>query len=116
MGADVQTTDIDRDIDNALHAWSAWMRSERLALGFPGRAVGIWWKPGQDFDDMIESADAVLAQATDAVIDDLPPRLRSALSVRHLGCRWTGDPDDLPYALLDAREALGDGLRRRRVL
>jgi hypothetical protein len=112
----MQTTDLDRDLDNALHAWSAWMRSDGVKIGFPPRAVGVHSSAGMDFDDLIAGADAVLARAVDAVIDDMPARLRSALSAAHLRCRWVGDPDDLPYALLDAREALGNGLRRRRVL
>jgi hypothetical protein len=109
-------TDTDRDLDNALAAWTQWMRSGSVARGFPRRTPGIKWSPGQDFEQLAGAADVTLARAVDAVVDDMPARLRSALSVRHLACRWYGPADDLPYALCEAREALGEALRRRGVL
>lgn len=106
----------DRALDNALACWTQWMRSGSIARGFPTRTPGIRWNAGTDFDELASHSDLVLARAVDAVVDDLPARLRSALSVRHLGCRWYGQADDLPYALRDAREAVGEALRRRGVL
>jgi hypothetical protein len=109
-------TEADRELDNALGAWSEWMRRGSIARGFPTRTPGIRYRNASDFDELVVEVDVRLARAVDAVVDDMPARLRSALSVRYLRCVWYGNPDDLPDALSEARTALGDALRRRGVL
>lgn len=57
-----------------------------------------------------------LAEAIDAIVDNISPRLRTVLQARLLGSRWPWDRSELPQALQDAKRAVGKALRRREVL
>ncbi len=92
------------------------MHSDNVSRGFPSRSPGIKFRASTSFDDLAEEVDASLARSVDAVIDDLPPRLRMALSARFLGCRWFGDRDELPEAVQAAKAAVAAALVRRGVL
>lgn len=97
-----------------LDTWAEWCRRPDLGLGYPSAASGIRWRPGDDFDAMIESLDERLALAVDAAIDDLPLQERTAVrSVVLDGCRvWRfREPVEVIYAR--ACDMLIVGLNRR---
>jgi hypothetical protein len=108
----------DRALDLALDCWRDRMRSPVGVApnGYPPTATGVRWRASTDFEDMVETADVVLGDATDACIDGLPPLQREALSTAVLRSRWRHPPMTYAAALLEARRALLRALLARHAI
>lgn len=107
----------DKALSDLLATWKSWCQRDDTHLGYPSRAAGIRWSPGQDFDEMCDSLDNRLAMAVDAVVDSLPPNEKAVVRAyvldagRHV---WRfREPVEVIYAR--AREMLKIGLNRRGV-
>ena len=105
----------DDRLSYLLDTWREWMRApdHRAHLGYPSTAAGIRWRPGDDFDDMVESLDQRMALAVDACVDSLPIMERTAVHATVLGPMvWRlREPVAVVYAR--AREVLKLGLSMR---
>ena len=101
-------------LDMHLETWAAWMHSEQPARGYPRKSCGfVGGGYNTDFDTMVEAADMRVAQIVNALVDGLEPILRLALHRRYLHAVYRFK--DYPERLLEARETIRMGLRKRGV-
>ena len=105
-------------VDWHLWNWAQWqLRSREEGLGYPSRASGgmqnytnCW-----DTDAAFDNACRRLADATDAVIDELPVRYRQAIHAQHLGAIWMLPAIALALFYREAAGMVGRGLERKGV-
>lgn len=101
-------------LDMHLETWALWMRSEQPARGYPRKSCGfVGGGYNTDFDSMCEAADVRVAQIVNALVDGLEPIQRMALHRRYLRAVYRFK--DYPERLLEARERVRIGLRKRGV-
>jgi len=106
----------DQRLTDVLHCWRDYMRTpDHLAeLGYPSTAAGIRFRPGDDFDGMIDSMDHRVALAADAAIDSLPINERTAVYATILpGSKVWRLREAIPVLHERAREMLKIALRAR---
>lgn len=91
-------------VDICLDTWAEWMRGRGVHLGYPSRASGIAYPTSQDFEELIEAADAAVARMVDAAVDGLPYIERCAIAVRcRLMHRWPEAFESYAYAAVFAQ-------------
>lgn len=93
--------------------WQSWISAKSEEGDFSRRAgSGLGWHGAHDFDAMVDCANLASAEAVQAVLDGMVPRLRLTFYNRHLETVWElrGNPE-ANYA--EAISILGSGLDRR---
>lgn len=105
----------DRRLSDLLDCWRDWMRrpDHRADLGYPSTAAGIRWRPGGDFDAMLDSVDEANAMAVDACVDDLPLMERTAVYAVVIGPMVWRLREPIQDVYLRARDMLAVALNRR---
>ena len=105
----------DDRLDYLLELWADWVHEGTWVDGFPARSTGLRSLASLDVDEMAAAADAQLAAAVAACVDDLQLHHQAALAHRYTEAVWRFPR--LPYeeVLQQARAALREALLRRRV-
>lgn len=118
-GADLGGTGIQ--VARHLAMWVAWQHawSADDELGYPKQSPMFSGAQGgavspDTFDHLCEQADAWVARAMDAIIDDLPPIERAAIYHLHLCAVFRGRDLDAAYAA--ALEHLGMAMAAKGLL
>lgn len=107
-----------RTLNDALHSWRHWCDDPTgvAPAALPAHARSCVSTASRLFEEMCAAADDVVAEAVEAAVDSLPPRLRQALHHHALGVKWTGAPMEYWPTLCVARRALLNSLQRRGVV
>jgi len=99
-----------------LRNWARHMRSGQYAeLCVRAMSLEAGYSHGQDFEGLCEERDAIDAQATNAVILDLPPMPKAAIKTEYLRERWFYTVALQPLVEVGILH-VADGLRKRGIL
>lgn len=103
-------------IESHLYDWAIWHQADRGdARGYPGRAMGITYKPTTDFDEMVREVDVRVARIVETCVDELALWEKQALFHKYLGAKWAGTPAIYVQCVESATFLLGKKLEKRGV-
>lgn len=103
----------DARLDYLIDTWREWLRAPDTNLGYPSTAAGIRWRPGDDFDALVEHLDETMARAVDASVDSLPLPERTAFVAVTIGPMVWRLREPVYAVHARAREMLKLGLKMR---
>lgn len=103
----------DRRIDWALETWAEWVEAPDGSMWYPRHSVGMENGTGDVWEQWCAEADIALAKAVDAILESMPPALRAAVHRRYLDAVFQFPRDNYAECLLDARQRIAIGLRKR---
>lgn len=103
----------ERRIDVALETWAQWAQAPDGSMGYPNHSAVLQNGTGDAWDVWCDEADKRLAKAVDAILWSMPPAPRAAVHRRYLDAVFCFPRDNYAGLLLDARQRIAIGLRKR---
>lgn len=108
-----EVSEEDRRIDAALDTWAQWAQAPDGSMGYPNHSAVMQNGTGDAWQVWCDEADKQIAKAVDTILWELPPTMRAAVHHRYLRAVFRFGRNNYAEALLDARQRIAIGLRRR---
>jgi hypothetical protein len=108
-----EASEEQRRLDVALDTWAQWAQAPDGSMSYPNHSAVMQNGTGDAWEVWCDEADKTLAKAVDAILWSMPPAPRAAVHRRYLQAVFRFPRDNYADALLDARQRIAIGLRKR---